>query len=237
MTRSARSVVALVPARGGSKGLPRKNLRALGGRPLLAYSVEAGLHCALVQRCLVSTEDAEIADTARHCGAEVIDRPHLLASDAARSREVALHALEWLEDRRSLPDYLVLLQPTSPLRHAGHVRACLETLFSSNGASAISVVEAEHHPFKAMRLVDGRLEPLISASYLEAPRQELPPAYRQNGAIYAVNVQAFRQGDGFWLPPAIPYVMTADESVDIDAEADLLRAEALLGARGVVAAR
>jgi CMP-N-acetylneuraminic acid synthetase len=88
-----------------------------------------------------------------------------------------------------------------------------------------------------MRLVDGRLEPLTSASDLEAPRQELPAAYRQNGAIYVVNVQSFRRGEGFWLPPAVPYFMTADESVDIDVETDLFRAEALLSARGAEAAR
>ncbi len=221
-------VAAIITARGGSKGLPRKNLRLLAGKPLLAYSIMAARDCRLIQRCLVSTEDEEIKAVSERWGAEVIDRPRELATDEALSRDVVAHALRWLETAGELPEYFALLQPTSPLRTAAHLTACLEVFLRSQAACAISVAEAEHHPYKAYRREGDTLVPLFGVEYLEQPRQALPPIYRQNGAIYVMHSRSFLQRPSFFAMPALPFVMSQHDSIDVDTETDLSLAEHLL---------
>jgi len=227
MTRSG-SVIAIITARGGSKGVPGKNVRLLNGKPLIAYSILAALECAGIARCLVSTDDAEIAEISVRWGAEVIERPAALATDTSSSQDAVRHVLHSLEAESALPEYFVLLQPTSPLRNALHLQQCLDRFFASGCACAISVAEAEHHPYKCFVSENGTLTPAQGIAFLDKPRQSLPPAYRQNGAIYLLKTEEFLRHDSFFIPPAMPFVMEREESIDIDTEDDLLEAGRIL---------
>lgn len=225
-------ILALITARGGSKGLLRKNLRELKGKPLLAHSIEAAKGCPLIHGTYVSTDDTEIADAARTFGADVIDRPADLATDESKSSQAVAHALRTLRDRGAFPDIFVLLQPTSPLRTSDHVTECLEGFLASGAASAMSVTELEHHPKKAL-LLDTKLGliPLGDEADLERPRQDLPSAVRQNGAIYAMDSEAFLRRLSFYAPPAYAYFMTEADSLDIDTEAELEHARKIMNLR------
>lgn len=229
----AGTVLAVVPARGGSKGLPGKNLLPLGSIPLLVHSIRAALECPLVTRCVVTTEDEAIKAVARAAGADVIDRPAELASDTARTNEAVSHALRVLESQGWVPEMLALLQPTSPLRTAGHLEEALKAFAADREAnSLISVTPAEHHPYKDVRISEGRLVPLFGRDELEMPRQKLPAVYRPNGALFIIRTSTFLETERFFVDPVLPFIMSAEESIDIDSRFDLQVAEALLAGRG-----
>jgi CMP-N,N'-diacetyllegionaminic acid synthase len=230
------TIDAIITARGGSKGLPRKNLLPLAGQPLIAHSIRAALGCSLVRRCWVTTEDPEIKAESLRYGAEVIERPLALATDASTSGEAVRHALETLAARGMLAEHFALLQPTSPLRTAAHLSACLEAYLRSEAHCAISVCVTEHHPYKSFREDSGWLEPLFDEALLHAPRQSLSVVYRQNGAIYAIPSRLFLERHTFYVRPAMPFVMSQEDSADIDTLDDLERAERLLARRGPAAA-
>lgn len=220
------SIYAIITARGGSKGVPRKNVRMLAGKPLIAHTILSALQCAKINRCIVSTEDAEIKEVSIKWGAQVIDRPVELAKDTSLSRDVVKHVLETLAFQKELSDYFVLLQPTSPLRTATHIMESIELLLHSKGCNCVvSMTEAEHHPYKSCIKVNGRLQPVYDYASLETPRQLLPKAYRPNGAIYCMKSVDFLEKQTFFVPPCVPYVMSAEDSVDIDSEKDLAMAE------------
>lgn len=231
---SIAGVMAIIPARGGSRGIARKNLVPLGGRPLIAWTIEAALNCPDVTETWVSTEDAEIAETARALGARVIDRPAALAGDHSSSSDVVRHALRarGAMTTRS-PEAFVLLQPTSPLRTARHLGEAL-ALLTGKARSVISVCPVDHHPLKMLiETADGTLRPVGAADDLERPRQVLPPAFRQNGAIYAMRCGDFLAGKGgFLAQPLAAYHMGEAASVDIDTPADLEAAKRLLNVGG-----
>ncbi|UOF91402.1 acylneuraminate cytidylyltransferase family protein [Fodinisporobacter ferrooxydans] len=215
-------LVAIIPARGGSKGIPKKNLTDLNGRPLISYSIEAALHCPFIHRCIVSTEDEQIKNISLQWGAEVIDRPDSLSTDVSLTQDVVEHVLDVLQQEGELPDYFVLLQPTSPLRNASHIESCIEQFFAHDAACAISVTEAEHHPYKMFFLDDEQsLQPFRDEATLSQPRQLLPKVYRQNGAIYLMNTSLFLEKKSFFAQPAYPFVMSNEESIDIDTKRDL----------------
>jgi len=208
-------VVALIPARGGSKAIPRKNVAPLGGRPLLAWSVDAARESRAVTRTVVSTDDEEIAAAARGLGAEVLDRPVALAADETPMRDVIEHALAEL----ARPDVLVLLQPTSPLRRARHVDEAVELLRATGADSVVSVVEVPHR-YRPVRLADDHA----------ATRQEKPLVYARNGpAILAL--RADRLGADLYGGDCRAYVMEQRDSIDVDDPFDLELAELLLAAR------
>jgi CMP-N,N'-diacetyllegionaminic acid synthase len=215
-------VVALVPARGGSKGIPRKNLALLGARPLLAWTLDAASDSKAVTRTLVSTDDEDVAATARELGVEVLERPAQLAADETPMRDVVLHALRGLGE----VDVLVLLQPTSPLRRAGHVDDAVGLLLESAADSVVSVVEVPHRyrPGSLMALEGERLVPLGEGP---ATRQEKPVVYARNGpAILAL--RPGRIGADLYGGDCRPYVMEPRDSVDVDEPFDLELAELLL---------
>jgi CMP-N,N'-diacetyllegionaminic acid synthase len=231
-------VTAIITARGGSKGLPRKNLRPLRGRPLIAYTIAAASACPLVAGVYVSTEDDEIAAVSAGYGAKIVKRPVQLATDNAKSIDAVRHALSQLASARLVTDYVVLLQPTSPLRAAKQLTECLTSFVGSRFASVVSVCEAEHHPRKMMFAGAERLEPLFGPEWLDSPRQLLPVVYRQNGAIYSARWKDLvASKGGFFIPAVMPFRMSKSESIDIDDEFDLMLAEAMLdreaGERGV----
>jgi CMP-N,N'-diacetyllegionaminic acid synthase len=215
-------VVGLIPAREGSKGIPRKNLAPLAGKPLLAWTIEAAQESATVTRTVVSTDWEEAAELARQVGAEVLGRPPDLAADETPMLDVVRHALAELGGC----DALVLLQPTSPLRRAEHVDAAVRLLLESGADSAVSVVEVPHQfrPGKLMAVEDGRLVALGS-----------DPPHRHGGAtLYARNGPAVlalrpdRLGDDLYGGDCRPYVMELTDSVDVDGPDELRLAEYFL---------
>jgi CMP-N,N'-diacetyllegionaminic acid synthase len=222
---------ALIPARGGSKGLPRKNIIDLAGKPLIAYSIEAGLGCTAMGGVYVTTDDAEIASVSVRHGAQHIARPSALATDNASTFVAIEHAIAALAERGEKPEHIVLLQPTSPLRDASHLAEAISAYEAADAPALISVCEEEHHPYKSFRVDgSGRLEPLFDAASLSKPRQELPKIYRQNGAIYIIRTETLLREKSFYVAGCVPYVMSAVTSVDVDTAEDLLRCAAILTA-------
>jgi N-acylneuraminate cytidylyltransferase len=222
-------VLAVVTARAGSKGLPRKNLRELGGKPLIAWTIAAGRACRYVDRLVVSTDDREIADVARSCGAEVpFMRPAELAMDDTPGVAPVLHCLG------ALPGYawVVLLQPTSPLRPATDIDACLELCERSSAPACVSVVAPSHSPFHTFRVgAEGRLEPLLGWERSSDRRQDLPQAYALNGAVYVARSDWLARTRSFVSPETVAYVMPPERSIDIDTAGDLTLAEAVLASQ------
>ena len=216
-------IVALVPARGGSKGIPRKNLAPLAGRPLLAWTLEAARESETVDRIVVSTDSDEIATLAHEFGDEVLGRPPDLAADETPMLDVVRHALAEL----GAPDVLVLLQPTSPLRRGEHVDGAVRLLLDTGADKVLSVVEVPHQftPGSLMELRDGRLEPIASPGALR--RQDKPVLYARNGpAVLALRPE--RLGDDLYGGDCRPYLMELRDSIDVDGPLELELAEALL---------
>ena len=218
-----RRVLGLIPARGGSRRLPGKHLRGLGGRPLLAWTVEAGLASRHLDRLILSSDDPALMALAEELGAEApFRRPAALADDMASSEAVVAHAWELFPDY----DLLVLLQPTSPFRTAADIDGLLERLVASGAPACVSVTRPAKSPYWCYReRADGILEPLF-------PEVQKTPPWQLNGALYGVTREAWR-AHGRLLPPGTrPWPMPAERSVDIDTELDLALAEVLLQRNG-----
>lgn len=228
---SSASFFSIIPARGGSKSLPRKNVLQLGGKPLLAYTIEASLGCPLIQRTIVSTEDAEIKSIALSYGAEVIDRPYFLATDEAQTHDAVDHVLGVLREQGTVPDHIVLLQPTSPLRNSAHLHESVLAYSDSDAKSLVSVTECEHHPYKSVTKDNGHLRPLFDAKSMEMRRQDLPEAYRISGAIYILPTETFLKEKNFIVDPAMAFPMSAEVSIDVDTALDLALVELVLQQR------
>jgi len=228
-------ILGLIPARSGSKGIPGKNLRLLGGKSLVARAAESGLESRLVKRVILSTDSQEIAAEGMRAGAEVpFLRPAELAQDDTPSSAVVFHALDWLRENEGfLPDILVLLQPTAPLRTGRHVDEALELLLDSGARSVVSVTEVPGHYHPAWQFVirDGELHPFLERP-VPSRRQELSKTYTRNGAIYAAWTETWRSGKIAYGPGCIPYLMEPDASVNVDGPEDLALAEFFLARRG-----
>lgn len=223
-------VIALIPARAGSKRLPGKNVRLLGGRPLIAWTIEVALAVAELDRVLVSTDGPEIARAARTAGAEILERPPDLATDAAASMDVVHHAVTTLRERGESARYMVLLQPTSPLRAPADIRACLTLLHDEGLDSVATFRPARTHPQRAFAIERDRPRPLLGADGPWRASTDLEPAYELNGAVYACAIDALAQRpDRLPFGRAAAVVMDSARSVDIDDELDLTLAEALIG--------
>ena len=224
-------VLGLVVARGGSKGLPRKNVLPLSGRPLIAWTVEAARAARTLTRTIVSSEDAEILARARDAGGETpFVRPAAFATDTASSLGVALHALDWLAEHEGWPaDVLVLLPATAPLRRAHHIDAAVTTLLADPALEAVvAVTEADYPPYWMLTAKEGRLAWLFPEGGRIDRRQDLPTAFRPNGSIYAVRAAALREQRTFYPRATAPYIMPREESVNIDTAMDFTLAELLL---------
>lgn len=211
-------VLALITARGGSKGLPRKNVLLAGGRPLVAWTVDAAISAECVDRVVLSSDNHEIMDAARAAGCEVpFCRPVHLASDMATSIDVVLHALDQLTGY----EYVVLLQPTSPLRIAADIDAAFELLLKRGAPSCVSVCEADQSPYWMYRIADGnKLQRLLSEVDGITRRQDLPPIYVLNGAIYIARVDWLRTNKSFLGVETVAYHMPKERSLDIDTVQD-----------------
>ncbi len=226
-------ILAVVPARGGSKGLAQKNVRPLAGKPLIAYTIEAALGSRYGLRVVVSTDDEKTASVAQEAGAQVpFMRPPVLAEDATPMFPVVKHAVQWLAQHESYePDLIVLLQPTSPLRRAEHIDEAIELVLSSGADSAVSLCETEHSPYW-MQVVDskGMVKPFMDARKEHTRRQNLPTVYRLNGAVLVTRRTVLNQGR-LLGDNTRAFIMDREVSVDIDDEIDFLLAEMLIQRR------
>lgn len=230
---AGRSILGLIPARGGSKGVVGKNVRPLAGEPLVARTVRVALESDALDAVVVSTDDAAIAQAARTAGAEVLQRPTELASDTATMTGVIGHALGELAQQGHEFTHLMLLQPTSPLREASDIRAAISRMDETGASAVVSVCETEHSPLLANTLPeDGSLEHFLRPEVARANRQDLPHHYRLNGAIYLADIGFYRQTGSFLGAGAYALVMPPERSVDIDSELDFAIAELLVERSG-----
>jgi CMP-N-acetylneuraminic acid synthetase len=227
-------VLGLVPARGGSKGVPGKNTRPLAGRPLLEYTARAALASGVLHRVILSTDSAEIADCGRRIGLEVpFMRPAALAEDDTPMLPVVEHALDELGRQGWEPALVVLLQPTSPLRTPAHIRAAVELLRQTGADSVVSVVAVPPHlsPDYVMRIDEGRLRPFLPGGARVTRRQDARPAYVRDGTVYAFRTAALRRFGSLYGDDCRPLLLDAAESLSIDTAADWAAAERALAGR------
>ena len=221
-----KTFLGIIPARGGSKRLPRKNMLDLCGKPLIAWSIEAGLNSKYIDKVVVSSDDDEILNISSNFGAETIKRPVELASDTATTFDAIKHTIENVEKY----DYIVLLQPTSPLRNAKHIDEAIELLEIKNADAVVSVCEMDHSPLWSNTLPnDGNMRGFLREEILNKRSQDLEKYYRLNGAIYICKTEKLLEEKGFFLKDNIfAYVMDRESSVDIDEEIDFKIAEVIL---------
>ena len=231
-------ILALIPARGGSKRLPGKNIRELGGKPLVVWTIDAAKSISKLCDILVSTDDPAIGEVCAKAGAFVPWlRPLELASDTASPVDVALHALDWYEDAKGPVDCLLLLQPTSPFRSQKTFHRGI-SLFAQHGMPPVlGVSRISHtHPMWAFKIDGIHLVPFLGEHGLNSRSQDLPPSYAVNGSFYFISPRELRARRTFIGPKTIPLVMESEqEAWDIDTPFDWLVAESLLGqAKGEV---
>jgi N-acylneuraminate cytidylyltransferase len=223
------NILAIIPARGGSKGIPRKNIQPLAGKPLLAYTIEHARATPAISRVVVSTDDAEIAAVAEQYGAGVIWRPAEISGDDATSESALLHALDHLRDSDGYePDLVVFLQATSPLRQPDDIQKAIETLRQQGADSLLSA--APSHAF-LWRLVDGQAEP-VNYDYRQRPRrQERAPEYIENGSIYIFKPWVLREQSNRLGGKIALYVMDPLDSLQVDEPGDLALIEQVMASR------
>ncbi|PJO41192.1 acylneuraminate cytidylyltransferase family protein [Lysinibacillus xylanilyticus] len=211
-------VLAIIPARGGSKGVPRKNIKELAGKPLIEWTIEEAKKSKYIDRIIVSSEDKEILQVAQKFGADVpFVRPANLAEDTTAGIEPVLHALEHFSDY----EYVVMLQPTSPLRLVEDIDGCIEQLLQENAEFCVSVCEVGQSPYWMYTLDSStKMQPLLKEQTLITRRQDLPKVYTLNGAIYLANIDLLKQTRNFITEETIAYVMPVERSYDIDTEED-----------------
>jgi N-acylneuraminate cytidylyltransferase len=221
-----RRILAVIPARGGSKGLPGKNIRPLCGKPLIGWTIDAASSTREIDATVVSTDDDEIARIAQACGATVpFRRPAEISDDRASSLDVVMHAVEQLPGF----DIVILLQPTSPLRGCADIREAVQLFHRFDAKSVASVCEVDEHPLWMYRVgTDHRLLPLLEIDERPSRRQDLPSVYRLNGAVYIVDLGWARRKNTFVSDETLAYVMPRARSIDIDTEADFLIAEHMM---------
>lgn len=231
-------ILAVIPARGGSKGVPRKNIRKLGGKPLICRMINSAIKSKMITHVALSSEDKEILSVANKCGKGnkkffLVNRPQKLALDSTPSLPVVQHAVEDIEKREKIKfDYIVLLQPISPFIYADDIDKSVKKLIKTKADSVVSVyrVSGGMHPIKMKKIVNDRLLQYVDGMKETIfRRQDLAPVYKRNGGIYAVTRRVIMKNifpHGFFMGKTVrPYIMPAERSIDIDTEIDFLLAE------------
>ncbi len=218
-----KTFLAIIPARGGSKRLPRKNVLDLGGKPSIAWSIEAGLNSKYIDKVIVSSDDSEILEVSKRYNAEIIIRPEDLASDTASTFDAMQHTIENIEKY----DYVILLQATSPLRNEKHIDEAIELLKSKNADAIVSVCEMDHSPLWSNTLDENlSMQGFLKEEILNKRSQDLEKYFRLNGAIYICKTEKFLEEKSFFLKENIyAYKMSRESSIDIDEEIDFRMAE------------
>jgi CMP-N,N'-diacetyllegionaminic acid synthase len=238
-----KDVLAIVPARGGSKGLPGKNILPLAGHPLIAYSIKAALDSPGITRVIVSTDSQEIADVARHYGAEVpFLRPAEYAQDHSLDHDVFVHALNWLQQHENYqPDLVVQLRPTSPIRYVQDIETCIARMETYPEADSIRIVTtAQHTPFKMWRVFteERPMTPLMTLDGLadpyNQPRQSLPTIYWQVGTLDVIRPAVILEQGNMSGQAIFPYRIEPEQAIDIDDMYSFQRAEAYIASHDCV---
>lgn len=228
-------VLGLIPARGGSKGVPRKNIKPLMGRPLIQYTIDCAKASAGIDRLLVSTDDEKIAEVSRSLGVEVpFLRPAVLASDASPTLPVIQHSLGWLEERGESFDAVCLLQPTNPLRTPAIIDGCLKLFEESAADSVITIlpVPDKHNPhWVYFRSSDGELRLSTGEACPISRRQDLPPAFHREGSIYVTKLDVLMEGNSLFGDRVVGYPIDPADSVNIDSPDDWKIAERMIAER------
>jgi len=220
------SIIAVIPARGGSKGVPRKNIIDVGGKPLIAHMIGHALACPEISDVILSTEDEEIAKVAKQYGADVpFMRPEELAGDSVASLPVVQHAVSFMEDKRGQPyDYIILLQATAPLCRPEDIQACIKKLVADTDCeSVVTAVSVSTHPFKMKRLVgEDRLVNYVDQGFEDMrARQSLPPVFRRSGAVYVSRRKVVMEDQTLVGDPCRAVFVPSETAVDIDSPQDL----------------
>lgn len=227
-----KKVLAIVPARGGSKGVKRKNLRDLGGKPLINWTLDAAKESKFIDKVVVSTEDEEIRNVALENNVEVINRPKELALDSSPTIEAILHVLDNLKDRKYIPDYVMLLQCTTPFRNSQDIDNAIKKFIESINVadSLISVTENENIPYWLKKIDNnGLLSDFIKYDKNKfVRRQDFEKLYKLNGAIYMTKIECLYKNRSFESAKSIAYKMNDKSSIDIDTETDLKYAQFIL---------
>ena len=222
-------VLAIIPARGGSKGLPKKNIKELGNKPLIAWSIDAAKQSQLIDRVIVSTDSDEILKIATEYDAEApFKRPKELASDTATTLDVLTHAINYYKQQNQEFDYLVLLQPTSPFRKEGDIDKMIKLAIESNADMVVSVKETSANPYYVLfeENENGFLKKSKEANFTR--RQDCPTVYEYNGSIYVIKIDSLLKQNSLVFSKTIKYEMDEYHSVDIDNQFDFDFAEFLL---------
>ncbi len=223
---NGKTFLAIIPARGGSKRLPRKNVLDLAGKPLITWTIEAGLQSKYFDKVIVTSDDDEILAIAKEFGSETIKRPDELASDTATSFDAIKHTIDNVESY----DYIVLLQPTSPLRNFEHIDAAIELLENKKADAIISVAEMDHSPLWSNTLPEGgSMNAFIRDEVKNKRSQDLEPYYKLNGAIYICDTSKLLKEKSFFIHDNIfSYKMDKENSIDIDELIDLKLADLII---------
>lgn len=223
-----KKIVAIIPARGGSKGIPKKNIKLLAGKPLIAYSIEASLKSKHIDRTIVSTDDREIAEVSKKYGAEIIERPKELAKDDSPTILAIRHVANYLEKKENYTtDIVVILQPTSPLREISEINEAIEKFLETGADLIVSVSEAKHHPFWSFEIEGDKLTPFIKDGFKITRRQNLPRIYAVNGAVYVMSKKTLEK-DNIFDGDIRAIIMNEEKSIDIDSMLDFRIAELLI---------
>lgn len=219
-------ILAFIPARGGSKGIPRKNIKILAGKPLIAYTIEAAKRCGYLDKIIVSTDDKEIAEISRKYRAEVMKRPKIMATDKAKFTDAVFYHLKIIRKKKWIPEVIIELQPTSPLRTADDIKKAIDFFFKNGCQPLVSVCESLH-PLQWFFWKRGKyLEPVFGWKYFQGiGRQKIKKTYIPNGAIFITTLKDFYFNKGFYSQKMLPYVMPQERSVDIDNQIDFLMAK------------
>lgn len=228
-----KKIIGVITARGGSKGIPGKNIAMVAGKPLIAWTIEEAVKSKSLDRVIVSTDSREIADISIKYGAEApFLRPSEIAGDASPHVLAVEHAVKWLEENENYkPDYVMLLQPTAPLRIAEDIDGAIKTALEKDADSVISVSEMASHPYYSRKInSDGMIEDMFISRKDFLFRQRLPDAYTENGAIYLLKTEVLFREHNLMPEKIHAYIMPEERTLDIDTPWNLKLAELVLGA-------
>ena len=226
-----KNVLAVIPARGGSKGIPGKNIRAFAGKPLIVHSIQASLQCPLITRTVVSTDDDEIAEVAKAHGAQVVRRPDDLATDTSLVIDAIKHAVRNVEEEGEEIDMVLLLEPTSPLRRAEDLENCIQVLLEDRADSVATFTPSDISPNRLWRVSGDIVEPFIEGAVPWLPRQKQPKAFELTGQIYGLSRKIlFEREDSISTVSGriFPVITPRETALDIDTEFDFVMAEKVM---------